>query len=298
MDKPTSTQPDTGETTSSLADIQIPICGITPQCMTEKPKGEPSCTPSDLDCICKTSHSLEKNTEFNQQCVLDTCYGDIGREEFLDNLIYHCKKVGYTLTDIPKRWEPYLPSSFPTTTSPGAPVLTSPSPPSPSPAASKNSFGPSAIAGTVVAATAVLTILLCLAKLYWNTRKKASRLRVENAQLHDATNPEGVSRRITALMSGTYTPSIASARPADDHAVQVTSQTDAYGLEEIPPYHGVAGETEDATTTVQEPVYDDSESDYGSLRSRAYAEHVSVHVRPLQIGHRQREARAGAGGWI
>lgn len=62
--------------------MSSPINGhqIPDKCMTKKSQGEPSCSTGDLDCTCKVSNSLEKNTEFDQQCVLDACYGDIGRE--------------------------------------------------------------------------------------------------------------------------------------------------------------------------------------------------------------------------
>lgn len=47
-----------------------------------KPKNDhkPMCRPDDLECICRASNSLANNTEFDQRCVLDSCYGDIGHE--------------------------------------------------------------------------------------------------------------------------------------------------------------------------------------------------------------------------
>ncbi|KAF1836503.1 hypothetical protein BDW02DRAFT_646054 [Decorospora gaudefroyi] len=181
--------------------------------MTRKPQDEPTCDAENLECICKASNSLANNTEFDQQCVLDHCFGDIGREEFLDSIIYHCDKVQNPLIDIPKRWEPYLPARY-TLPNPLATTAATPSPPDKPSSSSSSKFGTGAIIGTALASALVLAILLGLAKLYHDTKKKAHRLKVENAELHDVTNPDGASRRITALMSGASTPSYDS--PADD----------------------------------------------------------------------------------
>ncbi|KAI4705528.1 hypothetical protein J4E81_000411 [Alternaria sp. BMP 2799] len=182
-------------TPTGPADGQIPICGIPQKCMTTKPQGEALCLMGDLDCICKASNSLEHNTEFNQQCVLDACYGDIGREEFLDSLYYHCKKVDKELIDIPKRWEPYLPVTFPTTT------------PDSSPDDSKNStsapagvkLNPQSIVGIVIGVLLVLCMVFGLLWLWWKKKREAKKLRVENAQMLDAMNPDGFSNRIHTL---------------------------------------------------------------------------------------------------
>ncbi|KAG9193540.1 hypothetical protein G6011_03575 [Alternaria panax] len=201
-------------TPTGPADGQIPICGISEKCMTKKPQGEPSCSTGDLDCICKASNSLEKNTEFDQQCVLDACYGDIGKEEFLESLVYHCKKVNKQLTGIPQRWEPYLPATFPTATPDAAPPVNSkgpvPVPAAPAHAPFRLSGG--AIAGIVTAAILVLVLVLGLLKLWWDSRKKANTLKKDNAKLQDATNPEGMSMRINTLISDSSIPEFASRR--------------------------------------------------------------------------------------
>ncbi|RAR03521.1 hypothetical protein DDE83_008189 [Stemphylium lycopersici] len=316
------TQSTGGPTTTSLVvsteTMDKPT--ITPICMTKKPQGEPSCRPQDLDCICKASASLENNTEFDQQCVLEHCFGDIGREEFLDNLVYHCEKVDKQLTDIPKRWEPYLPPRFPTESD-------APTSPSAEPATSTptNTLSTGAIAGTVVAAVIVLIILIGLVKLYWDTKKKAKKLRVANAQLQDATNPDGASRRITALLSGassrrstptpplraaapqspfngasayTYnegtlinSPSLLHTRPGYKNDYAATTAAEVYPLSELNRYNNQDREFDSRTQTsyelpatqvggqgqgqaqaqaqgqgAQHRVYDDSESDYESVR--------------------------------
>ncbi|KAL1799358.1 hypothetical protein ACET3X_003395 [Alternaria dauci] len=197
-------------TPTGPADRQIPICGISDKCMTNKPQGEPSCNTSDLDCICKVSNSLEKNTEFDQQCVLDDCYGDIGREEFLDSLFYHCKKVNKELVDIPKRWEPYLPANFPSATPAADPSVDSNGGVENAHGHFKLSGG--AIGGIVAAAIVVLLVVLGLMKLWWDSRKKANTLKKDNAMLQDATNPEGISMRINTLMSDSAIPEFASHR--------------------------------------------------------------------------------------
>jgi hypothetical protein len=48
--------------------------------------------------------------------------------------------------------------------------------------------------------------LIGLAKLYYNTKRKANKLKKHNAELQDATNPDGVLQRMTTLMSGRETP--------------------------------------------------------------------------------------------
>ncbi|CAN9226853.1 unnamed protein product [Alternaria alternata] len=198
-------------TPTGPADGQIPICGISDKCMTKKPQGEPSCNTGDLDCICKVSNSLEKNTEFDQQCVLDACYGDIGREEFLDSLFYHCKKVNKELIDIPKRWEPYLPATFPSATPASVPPVDSNGSVSES-ARQPFKLTGGAIGGIVTAAVVVLIIVAGLIKLWWDSRKKANTLKKDNAKLQDATNPEGMSMRINTLISDSSIPEFASRR--------------------------------------------------------------------------------------
>ncbi|KAI1675925.1 hypothetical protein L13192_02672 [Pyrenophora tritici-repentis] len=198
------------------ADIQIPICGIPLKCT----KPHAACNPSDLSCICHASNSLAQNTQFDQLCVLDACYGDLGREEFLESLMYNCGKVGLALTDVPKRWEVYLPSTYPSTssvspTSSSSATSSSPSLSTSSPTASLSpslpfttplqtprpySLSTPAIAGTATAATFTLILLALLALLYYRSKKKAKKLRVENAVLVDATHPEGVGGRIEVLM--------------------------------------------------------------------------------------------------
>ncbi|KAI4961287.1 hypothetical protein J4E86_000314 [Alternaria arbusti] len=148
----------------------------------------------DLDCICKASNSLEHNTEFNQQCVLDACYGDIGREEFLDSLFYHCKKVDKELVDIPKRWEPYLPVTFPS-----APDSTASDPKNAAPAPPGVKLNVQSIVGIVIGALLVLGIVFVLLWLWWKKKREAKKLRVENAQMLDAMNPDGFSNRIITL---------------------------------------------------------------------------------------------------
>jgi hypothetical protein len=48
--------------------------------MRPKPHGASTCNPADLDCICKADNRFEGNIEFDQQCVLDECFGDLGKE--------------------------------------------------------------------------------------------------------------------------------------------------------------------------------------------------------------------------
>jgi hypothetical protein len=67
-------------------------------------------------------------------------------------------------------------------------------------------FGTGAIVGTALAGLLVLGILAVLVKLYHDTKRKANKLKVYNAELQDATNPEGALRRINTLMSGHSTP--------------------------------------------------------------------------------------------
>jgi hypothetical protein len=127
--------------------------------------------------------------------------------EFLDSLFYHCKKVNKELVDIPKRWEPYLPVTFPSATPAAAPPV---DPKDPASASRKLSGG--AIGGIVAAAALILLIVLGLVKLWWDTKKKANTLRKDNAKLQDATNPEGMSMRINTLISDSSVPEFASRR--------------------------------------------------------------------------------------
>ena len=182
--------------------------------MTTKSQGEALCVMGDLDCICKVSNSLEHNTEFNQQCVLDACYGDIGREgkscyvkykptsfttnlatEFLDSLFYHCKKVDKELIDIPKRWEPYLPVTFPSATPDSSPNDSK----NPTSAPAGVKLNPQSIVGIVIGVLLVLGMVFALLWLWWKKKREAKKLRVENAQMLDAMNPDGFSNRIHTL---------------------------------------------------------------------------------------------------
>ncbi|KAF1939833.1 hypothetical protein EJ02DRAFT_244168 [Clathrospora elynae] len=180
----TSTSSAPAPTIISLGDGQIPICGISQACMKQKDDHSPICTPDDLECICKASNSFTNNTEFDEGCVYDECYGDIGKEEFLDSLIYHCHKVNKDLVDIPRRWEPYLPASGASSSAPLNGPSSSTAVPAVAPAPSQ--LPDSAIAGIAVAAFLAISILFGLAKLYWDTRKKANELKVANAQLQEA----------------------------------------------------------------------------------------------------------------
>ncbi|KAH6882032.1 hypothetical protein BKA58DRAFT_372599 [Alternaria rosae] len=219
-------------TPTGPADGQIPICGILQKCMTTKPQGEALCVMGDLDCICKASNSLEHNTEFNQQCVLDACYGDIGREEFLDSLFYHCKKVDKELIDIPKRWEPYLPVTFPSAT----PDSTTSGPKNPAPAPADVKLNVQSIVGIVIGVLLVLGIVFGLLWLWWKKKREAKKLRVENAQMLDAIHPDGFSNRINTLRGHS------SIQPFSD-----LQGTGSAGSDAAASRHGTASTYNDAT---------------------------------------------------
>ncbi|KAF2850320.1 hypothetical protein T440DRAFT_555226 [Plenodomus tracheiphilus IPT5] len=68
-----------GPSSSYGAGFQFPICNIEPHCM-RKGDNKPMCDNEDFKCICKVSNSMAKNTQFDQQCVLDECTGDISKE--------------------------------------------------------------------------------------------------------------------------------------------------------------------------------------------------------------------------
>ncbi|EMD92843.1 hypothetical protein COCC4DRAFT_61382 [Bipolaris maydis ATCC 48331] len=74
----------------------------------------------------------------------------------------------------------------------------------------QNTPNTAVIAGSIVATVVIVTLLIGVGKLYYDTRKKAKQLRVANAQLEDATNPDGVSNRIVTLMAGSDRASVAS----------------------------------------------------------------------------------------
>ncbi|EUC41656.1 hypothetical protein COCMIDRAFT_105556 [Bipolaris oryzae ATCC 44560] len=115
-----------------------------------------------------------------------------------------------------------------------------PSPtPSSSPAAAilpipQNTPNTAVIAGSAVSAIVIVVLLIGLTKLYYDTRKKAKQLRVANAQLEDATNPDGVSNRIVTLMAGCDRVSVASHRSS----VSVARDAGAFSNGNVPLYSG------------------------------------------------------------
>ncbi|CAO2652279.1 Nn.00g005620.m01.CDS01 [Neocucurbitaria sp. VM-36] len=200
--------------TMSLADNQIPICGISHKCLTKPKDHSPSCVTDDLECICKASNSLAHNTQFNQQCVFNECYGDIGLR---GPLIHHCTKVDRELIDIPDRWKVYLPDSQSlTTTSPLTPTTlattatntTSTTPTINLPASLPSNNTPQihlpsgAIAGIAIGASLIIAVLAAMGTVYWKARKKARKLTRENAILVDRTSAHGASARIEKVLEG------------------------------------------------------------------------------------------------
>ncbi|KAL6711714.1 hypothetical protein ACN47E_004648 [Coniothyrium glycines] len=197
----TPAQPLITMMTTSLADLQIPICGIATKCMKSNDDHKPMCSPDDLDCICDTSNSFANNTQFDQQCVFDSCIGDIGLREFLENFIYHCSKYKKQLVDVPPRWAVYLPdtaSSYPT--SPASDSTASPQSPLQS-SERITDLSDGEIAGIAVGSLVALVSFIWVIILWRRQQKKNRRLTTENAKLTDAASKEGFSARIYNIMN-------------------------------------------------------------------------------------------------
>ncbi|XP_014561361.1 hypothetical protein COCVIDRAFT_87112 [Bipolaris victoriae FI3] len=215
-------------------------------------------------CVCAKTRFLGHNDYFSAHCVLQECKGDGDKRAFIKQYKDGCKQIGETLADIPKEWTPFmkprassssqhppsttggntLASGTPsTTTAPSAtpdPTKTPSPTPSSSPVAAilstpQSTPNTAVIAGSAVSAVVIFVLLIGLAKLYYDTRKKAKQLRVANAQLEDATNPDGVSNRIVTLMAGSDRASVASrgspVSDARDAAAFLNGNTAAHNAE-------------------------------------------------------------------
>jgi len=156
------------------------------------------CDPQNFRCICQASHSLANNTQFDQQCVMDGCTGDLGKEEFLDYLIYQCRQVNHNLTDIPKQWEPYLPVSFPkpSATSSTASSTASSAAFLPLSHAPSRQLSDGAKAGIGIGVLAVLAILAALGVTFYRAKMKVKEVQKRNAELVDRQSAHGVSAYI------------------------------------------------------------------------------------------------------
>ncbi|KAH7371566.1 hypothetical protein BKA66DRAFT_611354 [Pyrenochaeta sp. MPI-SDFR-AT-0127] len=214
----------------NLVDYQVPICGISKKCLRAQSNHTPSCDPDDFQCVCKASNSLARNTQFDQQCAFNECYGDIGLREFLHYLAYSCEQVDRTLTDIPERWKFYLPES-PTpspTTILALPSDTSPSSPPPT---NPIRLSPGAMAGISIAALSALILVLALGTVYLKAKKKAQDLTRRNAILLDRTSAHGASARIEQVIGRRR--SVTSLTTTDGGATLVSrdSAGEGYGRE-------------------------------------------------------------------
>lgn len=152
--------------------------------------------------------------------------------EFLDSLFYHCKKVDKELIDIPKRWEPYLPVTFPSAT----PDSTTSDPKNPAPAPTGVKLNAQSIVGIVIGVLLVLGIVFGLLWLWWKKKREAKRLRVENAQMLDAIHPDGFSNRVNTLRGRS------SIQPFSD-----LQGTGSAGSDAAASRHGTASTYNDAT---------------------------------------------------
>ncbi|KAF1840334.1 uncharacterized protein K460DRAFT_421306 [Cucurbitaria berberidis CBS 394.84] len=249
----TTVPPDTAMLTSTnAADIQLPICGVSRKCLKKQKDHSPSCGPDDLPCICKSSNSLAKNTQFDQQCVFDECHGDIGLREFLQSLVYNCKKVDRELIDIPDRWKIYIPESATTSSTLSTATVTAPPTTSPSglPASTFAHTQPfhiadGAIAGIAVGVLLTVGILVAMAMVYWKARKKTKELTRKNAILVDRTSEHGASARIDKVMSGRSMTSLTTT--ADGATLVPASRRETqdghgiHGQEGGQEYHGKEG---------------------------------------------------------
>ncbi|KAH9874061.1 hypothetical protein IAQ61_004689 [Plenodomus lingam] len=176
------------------AGFQFPVCNIGPKCMKKGPD-KAKCRHQDFQCICLASNSLADNTQFDQQCVLDDCMGDIAKEEFLDYLTYQCSLGNRSLLDIPKQWQPYLPTSLlpsPISTPfPSSPISISPSsplpPPTPIPIPIPH-LSPGAKAGIALSILATLAGFTALGFTFLRARRKVRVVLKRNAELVDRQN--------------------------------------------------------------------------------------------------------------
>ncbi|KAI8938578.1 hypothetical protein NX059_004457 [Plenodomus lindquistii] len=188
-----------GPSSSFGAGYQFPICNIRPKCM-KNGTNKPMCDHLDFKCICIASNSLVNNTQFDQQCVLDDCTGDIGKEEFIAYLIYQCRLADKTLIDIPKQWEPYLPPSYQTKdASPSPSATTTVITALPVNYAPAHSITDGAKAGIGMGALFAVIILAALGITFYRAKKKVKQVQKRNAELVDQQSAHGVSAYIRNL---------------------------------------------------------------------------------------------------
>ncbi|KAH9880968.1 hypothetical protein J1614_001461 [Plenodomus biglobosus] len=184
---------------SSDAGFQFPICNIEPKCMRNR-GNTPTCNDQDFKCICLVSNSMANNTQFDQQCVLDDCTGDIAKEEFMDYLTFQCSLANKTLTDIPKQWEPYLPSFYKTSSAtPSLPTASGIVAPLPPPYSRPEPLSDGAKAGVGIGVLATLVIFVALVITFYRAKKKVKQVQKRNAELVDRQSAHGVSAYIRNL---------------------------------------------------------------------------------------------------
>ncbi|KAH7392315.1 hypothetical protein DE146DRAFT_634467 [Phaeosphaeria sp. MPI-PUGE-AT-0046c] len=186
---------------TNWADSQRPICAITNKCLFDRNKNDP-CKLENLRCVCKYSSSIGKSSYFRSSCLFDTCYSELGRQEWMNAFAYACNMVNKTLFDITPQWERYIPQwyldSLPSTTTaaayPTSATIVTNNP--------HTDISEGGIAGISVAAITAAVLLAICGLIFWRKDQKLKRKSREVAQMADAMQPRGVQQRIDQLTYG------------------------------------------------------------------------------------------------
>jgi hypothetical protein len=145
----------------------------------------------------------------------------------MDSFAYACVTVNKPIADINDLWKPFVPawylaratSSVPTSVSSSAAIATTNTPPLAS-VASSSHLSEGAIAGVAVGGVLAFGAMAICGIFYWRARKKLKRKSKENAQIADALQDNGFTRRIDQLNYGI---------PSDVSVEAPAAQHDAYG---------------------------------------------------------------------
>jgi hypothetical protein len=149
----------------------------------------------------------------------------------MDSFAYACVAVNKPIVDIDDLWKPFVPAWYlnrPTTSLPSStatPGLNSSTvaasnTPTVTSVSESSHLSEGAVAGVVVGGVLAFSAMAVCSTFYWRARKKLKRKSKENAEIADALQNNGFTRRIDQLNYRT---------PSTESVVAPVAQHDAYG---------------------------------------------------------------------
>jgi hypothetical protein len=148
-------------------------------------------------------------------------------EEWMDSFAYACVTVNKPINDVDDLWKPFVPAWYlARATSSGAShvslstAITATNPPTIAPVTSKSHLTEGAVTGVAVGGVLAFGAMAICGIFYWRAREKLKRKSKENAEIADALQDNGFTRRIDQLNYGIS---------SDVSVVAPIVQYDAYG---------------------------------------------------------------------